>query len=407
MKKVLFATTALVATSGFAAADVTLSGVAQMGIMGGENMDVQFVQDIDVTFTMSGETDNGLTFGAAIDLDESAGAVGTDDAGVAIFISGNFGTLTMGDTDGAMDWALQDAGIGPASINDDHTVHAGYNGNNQFDANAPAGAAITDMLAFSFDLDADSDEAISIDVASDDLGNAFGWGGILGSKWEMFLDGEVDIEAALFGYDGQILRYDYSVGGFGVAVSVQIDDDEVLDPMWGIGATYETAAGAGTFTAGVAYQSGEIGLTLDATPSIQFWGEWTNTEYLVPIGTTNLITAVGDFDGAGISLGYEVNGFEVVGNFTRHEISFGGGLDIEIDHAAIGFAYTVDALSLGVNWGQYDVSALGMSDNITGWGLAAAYDLGGGASIHFGYGDGETFGVEEDSTWSFGLNMAF
>ena len=69
MKKVLFATTTLVATTGFAAADVTLSGLAQMGIQGGENVDTTFVQDIDVTFTMSGETDNGLTFGAAIDLD--------------------------------------------------------------------------------------------------------------------------------------------------------------------------------------------------------------------------------------------------------------------------------------------------------------------------------------------------
>src|SRR6056297_3279247 len=119
----IFATTALVATAGVASADIALSGAAQMGIQGGSGFTgadanqntTQFVQDIDITFTMSGTADNGLTFGAAIDLDENAGGVGT---------------LTMGDTDGAFDWALQEVDYnGAASINDDHTVHAGFSGN--------------------------------------------------------------------------------------------------------------------------------------------------------------------------------------------------------------------------------------------------------------------------------------
>jgi outer membrane protein OmpU len=57
---------------------------------------------------MSGTADNGTTFGAAIDLDENAAGVNQNDAGVAIFISGDLGTLTMGDTDGALDWAMQE-----------------------------------------------------------------------------------------------------------------------------------------------------------------------------------------------------------------------------------------------------------------------------------------------------------
>jgi len=71
----------------------------------------QFFTDIDVTFTMSGETDSGLTFGASVDLDEGgdasiAGGVAVnneatnnnaDDGGATIFISGSFGTVTMGD----------------------------------------------------------------------------------------------------------------------------------------------------------------------------------------------------------------------------------------------------------------------------------------------------------------------
>jgi hypothetical protein len=143
--------------------------MAQMGIQGGDlgqlrcrYATTQFVQDIDVTFTMSGTSDNGLTFGAAIDLDENAANVGTDDAGVAIFVSGDFGTLTLGDTDGALDWAMQEVDFnGAASINDNHTSHAGFNGNSGLDGH----------------------------------------------------------------YDGQILRYDYSFGDFAVAVSVEQDDN--------------------------------------------------------------------------------------------------------------------------------------------------------------------------------------
>jgi outer membrane protein OmpU len=115
MKKVLFATTALVATAGVASADIALSGSAEMGIEWRQQHTprTQFqLQDIDITFTMSGTADNGLTFGAAIDLDEATVAnVDNDDGGVAIFISGDFGTLTMGDTDGALDWAMTEVNV--------------------------------------------------------------------------------------------------------------------------------------------------------------------------------------------------------------------------------------------------------------------------------------------------------
>ncbi|MEO1580050.1 MAG: porin, partial [Pseudomonadota bacterium] len=72
MKKVLLASTALVVSAGIAAADVSLSGSAELGIFD-DDTETQFHTDIDVTFTMSGETDGGLTFGASIDLDESDG----------------------------------------------------------------------------------------------------------------------------------------------------------------------------------------------------------------------------------------------------------------------------------------------------------------------------------------------
>jgi len=140
MKNILFATTALVSTAGIASADVSISGFAEMGIFddGSAGSGLEFFNDIDVTFSMSGETDGGLSFGTSVDLDEISDTVknaATDDnseGGIAAHIAGGFGTITLGDTDGASDWAMIETGIGGA-LADDHTGHAGYTGNSDFD----------------------------------------------------------------------------------------------------------------------------------------------------------------------------------------------------------------------------------------------------------------------------------
>ncbi len=197
MKKVLFATTALVASAGIASAQgVSISGWAEMGIVGGSvyGDEVQFWTDVDIEFRMSGETDNGLTFGAGVDLDENNAFSGTTQGGEFIFISGAFGTLTMGDTDGAFDWALTEVGMG-ASIDDAHTSHWGYSGNSSFD----------------------------------------GFGG----------------------KDGQVARYDYSFGDFAFAVSAELDDTGTYDPTLAIGAKYSTSFGSVDLGFGLAYVTSE------------------------------------------------------------------------------------------------------------------------------------------------------
>ena len=101
MKKAFLATTALVTISGAAYAQgVTLSGFAEMGSADGGSGDPEFHQDVDVTFKMEAMTDASLTSGTAVDLDEAAGSGGSDDFGVAAYIKGPFGNVTLGDTDG-------------------------------------------------------------------------------------------------------------------------------------------------------------------------------------------------------------------------------------------------------------------------------------------------------------------
>lgn len=71
MKKILFATTALVASAGVAAADISVSGSAAMGLYGDEAQaapdDSGVYSMMKVVITGSGTADNGMTFGASID----------------------------------------------------------------------------------------------------------------------------------------------------------------------------------------------------------------------------------------------------------------------------------------------------------------------------------------------------
>ena len=55
-----------------------------------------FNTEMGVTFTMSGETDGGLAFGASFDADDAVRSRRRATAG-SVFISGEFGKLTMGD----------------------------------------------------------------------------------------------------------------------------------------------------------------------------------------------------------------------------------------------------------------------------------------------------------------------
>ncbi|MBF9029540.1 porin [Rhodobacterales bacterium HKCCE3408] len=326
MKKVLFATTALVASAGVASAQgVALSGSAEMGIIGGDReingnpTDViQFWNDVDIAFTLSGETDNGLTFGANVDLDE-AGNLGAeeDNQGTSVFISGDWGTLTLGDTDGALDRVMQEANTAgdPGSIADDETSHAGY----------------------------------------------------LGS----FGDGT---------YDNQVLRYEYSFGDFLFAISHEqgaFPTGEVVigapDGSSAIGIRYSTMVSGVDLTAGLGYQ------------------------------VTNF--AAGDQTIVGVSVLAEfAAGFSAAIGYSDWS-DVGGTAGNDDSHAYIGLGYATGPFSIHANYGEFD-------SGDSGYGLAAGYDLGGGASLLFGYGHSEGPANPVDAststnTWSFGVAMSF
>lgn len=103
MKKVLLATSILAASAGFAAAEVAVSGSARMGLIS-DGDDTYFSSRVRVKFTMSGETDGGLSFGASVRADQSGQGGGFPNVmnnDSTVYISGAFGKLTFGDNDTA------------------------------------------------------------------------------------------------------------------------------------------------------------------------------------------------------------------------------------------------------------------------------------------------------------------
>ena len=119
MKKLLLASTAaLVGSAGVAAADVALSGDGRMGVVynSGPGNNFMFSSRARVQFTLSGETDTGLAFGGSFGAHNAPGAA-SGTAG-SVFISGDFGRLTMGDTNGAAQFVVGNiSGVGFTGLN--------------------------------------------------------------------------------------------------------------------------------------------------------------------------------------------------------------------------------------------------------------------------------------------------
>ena len=128
MRKVLFATTALVALGGVSAAsaDISVGGSASHNIVNGSGdgygTDSQSMSTtVDFGISGSSTLDNGMTVAGGIDLDENADSTNAiDDSGFTL--SGDFGTLGFG--------GYAEAGFGAMAIDvtadEGNALSAGY-----------------------------------------------------------------------------------------------------------------------------------------------------------------------------------------------------------------------------------------------------------------------------------------
>ncbi|MCK8464139.1 porin [Aliiroseovarius sp. S1339] len=135
MKKILFASTALVASAGFAAAEISFGGEAGMGfiyedVAVGDDWTVDFYTTLNID--MTGETDGGLGFGVDLDLTfDNGGSAATDNQ--VVYIEGGFGKFSVGTVGSAADATLGLSDIGYSGLGVDNVaeelVDAGDAGN--------------------------------------------------------------------------------------------------------------------------------------------------------------------------------------------------------------------------------------------------------------------------------------
>ncbi|WP_298859362.1 porin [uncultured Sulfitobacter sp.] len=128
MKKVLFATTALVATASVAAADVTFSGYGRFGV---EYRDNGVTDSTDVTsrlrlqIDVSAESDAGVTFGARTRFQTSEGSAQTGMNGVRFFARSGGLEVGVGNIFGALEFmpGMYPIDLGLTGLGYDYTAY--------------------------------------------------------------------------------------------------------------------------------------------------------------------------------------------------------------------------------------------------------------------------------------------
>jgi len=150
MKKVLFATTALVMTTGYAAAEVSFSGKASAGVFsqvdvdGGDTSEV--FSGFDIGISASVTTDSGLTLSVSDDIGGGSTADWNDDYAIDDQ-SGDIGTPGVTIASGGMSLSIDNQAIDDRyddSQNGDIGLDATFAGNSvgiTLDTDAAAGAA--------------------------------------------------------------------------------------------------------------------------------------------------------------------------------------------------------------------------------------------------------------------------
>ena len=351
MKKVLFATTALVLTAGVASAEVALSGDARMGIAYNGD-DANFTSRARVKFTASGETDTGLTFGFSFRAHESGDVLGSvglastltggaygggrsgaeEGAAGSVFIAGPFGTVSLGDVLGAAEAAVGDlSGVGLTGLGD-------FTDGNFLTGDGVEVGSRNPVLLYSFTLN--------------DL-----------SLFASLSDGKAGGGIATDGSGSQDVPQSYSVGG-----------------------NYKF----GNYTIAVAYENRDNNGAFIDTPDANgfFNGVRDPNE-------ANLIDS---------SSQYVIGGTAAFGAATVKAV-YGDNDDLNFKWYGASVDYTVGATTITGFAKEFDFDVV----DFTRYGIGASYDLGGGAALKGGIVGGDDDGANGnfDTIADFGVAFSF
>ena len=274
MKKILLATTALVATTGFAAAEMSWSGSANIGLKYSDAGSTVLHEEIDLGMSATGETDGGLGWKVEMGLDSnntnSVANGGVTTAGVgdtirtasgvdvgSVHLTGDFGTIKVGNVSTAgTSIGLPDVGFDTIGIDDAAELGRNAGGGHN--------------LRWNYSMDAVALD-VSYDTADDDMAAALKWtSGTLAigiSYATVGADGGADATAAsigtslggiavsfmagnssVVGSDSMGMSASMPVAGLGTVTFVTGDNDAAAKSSWGVG--FKKPLGGGATLAG-------------------------------------------------------------------------------------------------------------------------------------------------------------
>jgi outer membrane protein OmpU len=259
MKKILLATTALVATTGFAAAEMTWSGSANIGMKYSDNGSTTIHEEIDLGMAATGETDGGRGWKVEMGLDsnvsDSAALQAADGGSVAI--SGDFGTIRVGNVSTAgTSIGLADVGFDTIGIDD-----AAEKGRNAGDSHDVQWNYAMDDIALMASFDSsDDDMAISMKWSSGALaigvshaaagatGGADATAASIGTAVGGFAVNMMAASHSTSANDSVGLSASMPIDGFGTVTFVTGSNDTDSKSSWGVG--FSKALGGGATLAG-------------------------------------------------------------------------------------------------------------------------------------------------------------
>lgn len=349
MKKILLATTILSMSAGFAAAEVAVSGSARMGVVSTDGAST-FSSRVRMTLTGSGTTDGGLAFGGSFGVHDTAGA----NAGTAgsTYISGAFGKIAMGGLDSGDAAAVgQLASVGYTGLGSTNSINYAADGFDGFGLVKSTSAGVTsdnvDDAGGAKVLYTYAANGLSLNVSTAQLSNtaadhtAYGVGAAYttGALTVALGYGNTDITL------GNIQAYTADANGDGTATDAGIElvggfAGSVTDTS--VSATYVM----GATTVKAIYQDKALDVTRAASTAIAAAGSVAGVGAID--ATTNTLSAT--------SMGLSV----------AHKID----------------ALTLTAFSVST---AIDTTLASTDATVSRYGVGAAYDLGGGATVKAGW----------------------
>ena len=409
MKKILLATTILASFAGYAAADVSVSGDARMGLVN-DGGDTAFSSRMRIKFSGSGTTDHGLSFGGSFRANDAAGA--NSGTSGSVFIKGAFGAITMGDVDSGDAAAVgQLASVGYTGLDSGNSINYVADG---YDMRGLT-AAVTSSYS-------ESGDGYSLS----DYGHNF---------YNYDFEGTHDVTATVVDGAKAKVLYSYSDGALTIDASASQPSSGGSPASYGLGVAYTSgdltlAGGYGRNEFQVSSESTFSGVINDPNPSDFSVTDWTYTGD----GTVTDLSASASYvmGDTSIKAIYQDKQAEIAmtwdwDNSTDHlstsETSYGLSVTHKIDALTMTAYAVTTALTDGITVNIGEQGWPTQTVNLNRYGLGASYDLGGSASLsggvvrletpalsfetdYYGY-DNVVTGIHKDAVTKFDLGLTF